>query len=221
MSTGTRCNRPFPKASSRLFSRWAVSGGGAEVLGTAWRLDDGRRLRWRPDAQSDLRRSLFRPDRPYRSRTGSFRSTDHRLRNTAAGLLGIAQPHPGDASGQRCRQPVPFRDLLHGRAPAGAAKASCERFQRGLSAAGYPAITTEIADAPAFSMQRHTTSNIWPRIRGLLRAGWNRRVPARLKAPKGQVKSQQKEGSRALPIAPWLSHGGAERKTPPKRGSAD
>ncbi|MEW6174487.1 peptide-methionine (S)-S-oxide reductase MsrA [Stutzerimonas frequens] len=32
----------------------------------------------------------------------------------------------------------------------GAAEASCERFQRGLSAAGYPAITTEIADAPAF-----------------------------------------------------------------------
>ena len=97
-------------------------------------------------------------------------------------VLGEPRSDPGHAPGQRRRHPVPLGDLRRRRRPsAPAAEASRTTYARALRAAGYPEITTEIADAgPFYYAEDYHQQYLAQEPGGLLRARRHRRqLPGR------------------------------------------
>ena len=142
---------PYPAGMQQaVFGMGCFWGAERMFWETAGGLGHGRRLCRRLDAEPDLRGGVQRPHRPYRGGAGGLRSEGDQLRGPVEAVLGEPRPDPGDAPGQRRRDPVPLGDLhLYARA-APRCRGLARRLQPRLEDAGYGAITTEIADAPPF-----------------------------------------------------------------------
>ena len=97
---------------------------------------DGRRLPGRVHAAPHVQRGLHRHDRARRDGDGRLRPHSGGHDRRAARLLGEPRPHPGDAPGQRCRQPVPQRGLLEHARAAVAGREQRGRLRRGPARRG-------------------------------------------------------------------------------------
>ncbi len=101
---GAPLEAPFPDGPAAGDVRNGVLlGRRAEVLGAGRRLQHGRRVRGRPDAQPDLPRGLLGPNRPRRGGASGLRSAPRQLRAALEGLLGEPRPDAGDAARKRRR----------------------------------------------------------------------------------------------------------------------
>ena len=93
---------------------------------------------------------MQRLDRSDRGGARRVRPGTDLVRGDAASVLGEPQPHRRHASGQRRGYAVPVGDYWANDAQRELAETSKAAYGERLAAAGYPAITTEIAHAGPF-----------------------------------------------------------------------